>query len=330
MNEIPEQDEADEDIVRLLGAAGPREELPEELRSRWEAHLRAELAAVQPARRRFALPLAALAASVVLLLLVLDRFAADVPATIPISVQAVAGTAEVLLDGKRRLAAVPGQNLASGATIASGRGSRAALHWAGYDLRLNSNSRVGLFDDHLRLEQGEIYISNLGRKTLLRSAVVVTPLASIRDIGTQFRVRVGEDTVVASVRDGSILLTTPAGEHRVDAGRETPQALQLSPGKTPRSAADAADWTWIFAVAQPFELEGRTVVDFLRWSSRETGRRLEFADENAALAARNTRLSGTMDISRVDPAEAVDLVLSTTRFEAREESGVLLVSRRSE
>ena len=49
----PEQSDSDEqNIARLLRAAGPRQELPSELRARWEKTFRAELQPVLEGRNR--------------------------------------------------------------------------------------------------------------------------------------------------------------------------------------------------------------------------------------------------------------------------------------
>ena len=180
-------------------------------------------------------------------------------------------------------------------------------------------------------EAGEVYVSNRDRRTSRRHVTVVTPYASVSDIGTQFKVRLSGDAVVASVRQGSIVVTTDGGEHRADASDAGGRTLVVGRDRSVQVFDDRSDWAWIYPVAQPFRLEGRTVFQFLRWSTGESGRQLLFADEDAALAARNARFSGGLDLVDRDPDEAVDLVLSTTRFEARVQSdGSLLVSRRSE
>lgn len=325
----------DEDIARLLEAAGPREQLPEELRSRWESHFRAELQrrrAASPTshRRRYGLPLAALAASIVALMLVLDRFAAAPEPGTPIQVLAVSGTAELLLESRGRLAAVVGQNLSSGVTVQTAGDSQVALRWQSFDVRLNAGTLMQLRGDKLHLQEGEVYLSNVGRRPGGQRATVVTPFAAISDIGTQFKVKLVRDGVVASVRQGAILVEAGPTTHRAEAAPGAGQSLRVQADNSVQLDRDDSDWSWIYAVSRSFPLEGRTVLEFLRWSASETGLALSFADETVALAARNTRLSGDVDISRIDPERALALVLSTTRFEANVREGTLLVSRRSE
>ena len=97
-----------------------------------------------------------------------------------------------------------------------------------------------------------------------------------------------------------------------------------------QTTEDNSDWTWIYPVARRFELEGRSVLEFLQWSATESGRAVRFADAAAELAAGQTRFSGALDISGLDPEEAVAVVLSTTRFRATPDGDALRVSRRSE
>lgn len=326
-----DEHDTDRNIARLLEAAGPREELPKELESRWETHFRAELASARRARRcRYGVPLGALAASIVALALVLDRSDGTGAREIPMQVLAVAGSGEVQMSDGQRQPTVPGLNLSAGAVLETGSGSRLALSWAGFDVRLNEHTRLRLLNDRLQLQAGELFISDQGQRTLLSAATVETPIATVRDIGTQFKVRYEDDKVTTSVREGSIVVETEQAKQRVDAESKGKRALVVSADGSIEASADWSDWTWIYPVARRFDLEGRSVVDYLRWFAAETGREVRFADEAAELAAGYTRFSGAVDVSGLDPEQAVDLVLSTTRFEAKAEGNALLVSRRSE
>ena len=334
MNKREHRNDRDDarDIAQLLGAAGAREKLPEELKARWEDHFRAELQPIlESPRRGFLLPLVSLAASVVVLLLVLDFFAGEPAASTPMQVTAVTGGGQLILDEQRRLAAVAGQNLSAGVTLETAAQGRVALSWGGFDVRLNHNSRLTLMNDHLELTAGEVYVSNFGRRTSHQRIVVKTPLAAISDIGTQFKVRLTADAVISSVRRGGIVVRTETGEHRAEAAPEHGRTLVVGADNTVSVSEDDSDWGWIYAVARRFDLEGRSVHEFLQWSVSESGRQLSFADESVALAARNTRFSGGIDLPGVNPDRAVAVALSTTRFIAEEQrDGSLLISRRSE
>lgn len=324
-----DDENTEHDLARLLRAAGPRETLPGELGRRWEAHFRAELASARPrpsGRTRAAL--GGLAAALLAALLLGIEFGARSPTPPTAEVLSVAGRVELLGADAHGLAS--GDTLPAGAVLASSPNSGIAIDWAGYDVRVHEDSRLLVESERLILQAGELFISDLGRQTRLRQATVVTPFGTVRDLGTQFKVRVEGDSVVASVRSGSILVESGSERERADAVAGESATLLLHRDRRVEAGDDRSDWGWIHALSRAFELEGSTVLDFLRWSAVESGQRLQFADDGVALAARSTRLSGSLDLGAIGPEQAISLVLSTTRFSALSEDGVLLVSRRSE
>lgn len=324
-----DNDTAEPDLGALLRAAGPREALPEELGRRWEAHFRAELASARPRRvGRNWVALGGLAAGLLVAALLWLELGARHSAVLSAEVQSIAGRVELVGDSARPL--VPGESLPAGAVLASSPGSGIALDWAGYDVRMHEDSRLTVEGERLILQAGEIFISDRDRRTSLPQATVVTPFGTVRDLGTQFKVRVEGESVVASVRSGSILVDSGTARRRADAVAGESATLLLHRDRRVEPGEDGSDWRWIHALTRAFELEGSTVLDFLRWSTAESGQQLQFADDGVALAARSTRLSGSMDLGAIGPERAVALVLSTTRFSAHSENGVLLVSRRSE
>ena len=76
-----------------------------------------------------------------------------------------------------------------------------------------------------------------------------------------------------------------------------------------RSSSFGADWDWAEGLAPPFDIDGRKLIDFLRWVEAQTGRTLEFADAKAEQVARDTVLSGSVDNA---PLLMLPSVLATT------------------
>jgi hypothetical protein len=76
-----------------------------------------------------------------------------------------------------------------------------------------------------------------------------------------------------------------------------------------------SSWDWAEALAPAFDIENRSVLDFLKWAARETGKELVFENEDVRKAAMVSYLSGS--VSGFTPAEAVDSVMPTTNFEHR-------------
>ena len=318
----------EQEIARLLKAAGRREQLPADTRERWEAHFRAELAPVIARKRyRFSQPLYAVAASLAVIAVTLLLYVAGSSDTPAMAINAVAGEG-LILDGTSERAAQPGQTLVPGTTLVTGSESQLALEWAGYDVRLNAGSRAQLFADRIALLEGEIYVSDEGRRVTRRQITISTPFATIRDIGTQFKVCLDEDRVVSTVRQGSIVMIADGEEFTASA--EPGEARQLTVGTdlTVEEATVSASWDWIYKVSPEFDTAGRSAYEFLRWSVAESGRELMFTSEDVEIAARMAILSPA-DISSFDPDAAVDTVLKTTsNLIAEREGNVLRIRRR--
>jgi hypothetical protein len=70
------------------------------------------------------------------------------------------------------------------------------------------------------------------------------------------------------------------------------------------------DWLWVAALAPDYEIEGRPLLGFLEWASREIGRPLKFSDSNARAVAERTILHGS--VRGREPLDALSSVLATT------------------
>lgn len=318
----------DDNLGRLLQAAGPREQLPDPLKRRWEARFRGELESVRAgARQRSRRRAGGLAAGVIALAIALSVLwrppLQDGPrmqlATLSGTVTASSrdGTAHPL---------VAGQTLAAGQTLTTGGDGYAAVNWAGYDLRLNRDTRLEMRQDGVALQAGEIYVSDDPHRIGHFQLVVTTPFGTIRDLGTQFTVVVQADATVATVRRGAIELaagsatlraapnTGSAGRLSVNRDREI-HSEQVSPG--------GRGWRWIYRAAPGFSLEGRSARDFLRWSVGESGLQLQFDSPAAETYARTTILHGS--IEGLDPEAALAPVLAATDLDYSVDRGSLRV-----
>lgn len=324
MNEY-QPDREEDDIARLLRAAGPREQLPDELKRSWEQVFRAELAKRTTRRvQRRRVFMGALAAGIAALALGLWNLRPAGHDTPLISISAVSGAIDIA--GQR---AAAGRRIAAGTRIDTGDGQRIAIAWAGYDLRIDARSQVVPGNRGIELHRGRIYASDSGRDVGGLQLVISTPAGEIRDIGTQFTVVVQEDATVASVRRGAILVDTGTGQFQTRA--ESDAAVQVSVGGDNRFATRqvppvGGEWNWIYAVTPGYEIEGRSAHEFLRWVSGQSGARLEFSSAAAELNARRTTLHG--NARQTNPEEALMTVLEATDLLASLEGDALRVSLR--
>lgn len=161
------------------------------------------------------------------------------------------------------------------------------------------------------LQHGALYYS-AERGT--SKVVIDTPFGSVRDIGTQFQVRLlaGEERI--AVREGRVELQ----------GRTVAEGNELiasrSGFRTGVAAPDA--WAWVERAAPPIRLEGMTLGEALQRIAREKGLRLDW---HAAPTARDIRMRGNAPLSI---AEALEVATAATSVRSRIEDGRLVVEGR--
>ncbi len=319
---------AEEEAVReLLESAGRRPAVPTEdlaaikaaARAQWE-----EVVAVDRRRKlRRSIPLA-LAASLLLVFAVRWWWMASQRPLVlePIAtVQLLRGEARA--EGGRELAVR--ETLVAGTTVTTAGEGLIALRLAGGEsVRLDAGTRLRLVSgERLALETGAVYVDSgpAGRGSL----EVGTALGTVREIGTQFEVRIeGEEELRVRVREGAVSLIRGAGADPVAAGEE----LRLRrDGSLSRGTVELQGpvWGWVLAAAPGLDVDGLMLSEYLGWVSRETGWRLRYEDEALAGLANGIRLRGNLE--GMTPDESVSVVLPGSGLGYRAEGGTLLITR---
>jgi ferric-dicitrate binding protein FerR (iron transport regulator) len=324
----------DDPIARLFERAGPRSTAPKEredrIRGAVRAHWRRELGAESPRRAPawIAATLAAAAAVVVVLAWGLwsrgQRSPGEATSIATLlrsegSIRLVDGAPGRAEDGTLRA----GEALPPGTSVETASDGRAALALAdGSSLRIDSGTRVRLLTGPtLDLEHGTIYIDSgpgQGRRAFLE---VRTRLGVVRDIGTQFEVRLTADELWLSVREGLATLASAGRSFGASAGTRLVAAgtgVESRPLENP-------DWSWVLTIAPAFEMEGKTLHEYLDWLARETGWRLEFADPAIAREAPTVVLHGS--VAELRPDETPAAVLPTCGLGHRLSGGTLVIER---
>lgn len=315
-----------DDVGRLIRHVGPREEVPalriersrERVRGHWEQVVRERQASVRrPRLVQFARAAGVVAVTGAALLLV-SRWPAPAVTGVA-SVERIVG--ELRVDGQPVSA---GSAIASGASISTGPGARAALRLsAGQALRLDTGSTIVLHaSDRLSLDTGALYVDTAGARQG-GTIQVETPLGTARDIGTQFQVRLASATMIVGVRDGLVEVGQPGRMARaVDAGRQV--AFNADGGEdSEKLDTEDPSWRWIENVAPAFDIDGASLADYLAWYANEDGLELVWADESSRSRARRTTLTG--GIEGVTPSESLEVVRRVAPFEYRREQGRIWV-----
>lgn len=312
----------EEDVRRLLEAAGPRPPIPPEdleaisaaARAAWRTQI----------RRRPAWPLAAGLAALLAVAIGLAWWRASSETATPppevARIEAATGPLH-LAEGNAWREVSPGESLPLGVLLRSS--ARASLRLAGGPvLRLDTGTRVRFAEATvLDLEEGSVYLDTGSGQTV----AVRTSLGTARDVGTQFAVRLeGAAAMSVRVREGKVAVErdglsydAPAGQELVLHGDGTLERREV--------AAYGPAWEWVLDAAGRFEIEGRTLQELLDHVARETGWQVRFADPELAGSAREIVLHG--GIGNLRPDQAPFAVLPGAGLEGELVEGVLVIRR---
>ena len=327
----------EEELVRqLLDAAGPRPPIPQEdldaisaaARSAWREQVRRRAPARRPLRT-VAWALAAAVAVTVGLVLWWGSRGERVPATVA-WIETLTGAVHLETAANESRAIAAGEPIPLGATLRSTNAGRASLRLGGgATVRLDSETRVRFASAALLdLDRGALYVDTGFGAQPGATIVIKTPLGTARDVGTRFAVRlVSSDgtTLLVRVRDGAVLTEQRGRTYRTQAGEEL---VLRGDGTAQRRevAISGSDWEWVLAAAPGFDIEGRSLREFLDWVSRETGWRIVFADAGLETSASEIVLHGS--IGGLRPDRAPFAVLPGAGLEGEIEDGRLVVRRR--
>ena len=153
---------------------------------------------------------------------------------------------------------------------------------------------------------------------------MTTPLGVVRDVGTQFEVRLQDGEVRVRVREGTIAFENTTDRWVSHAG----EALTLASGREPERRAIAtygSEWNWLDDLAPPFTLEGSTLGGFLQWISRHHGLRWQYRRSGQRDRVERITLHGSIEGLTAEEALAGVLPTCGLTFQRK---GDLFVIRR--
>src|SRR6185503_19108028 len=228
-----------------------------------------------------------------------------------------------------------GNAVMSGSTVPTSSGTLAMTLSSGVHLRLDASStaRVDSATD-VTLERGAVYVDSADAHPTQSGASplsVHTPAGLVRDIGTQFEVRLSDAGMRIRVRDGQVRVTYANG---VDALAGTGEELFTTAGGSDRSinrrsvAVTGSEWEWAERAAPPFAVEGKTLGALLDWVSHEGAWTVTFADRGFSGVAREFVVYVRADLLRgLTPAEMLDVVLPTCGLRYRIDRDRVVIER---
>jgi hypothetical protein len=268
--------------------------------------------------RRWVMPLA-IAASAVLAIAVIMQPPPPVPANVALG--------EIVRNVDAGSAALrEGTPIYAGDTVASSSiGGISIILADGESVRLDRETAVAFSArDRLRLLDGRVYADTGNFVYRDKALVIETDSGQVTDVGTQFSVDARGGSLDVAVREGRVDVLRDQQEHVAVAG----ERLILEPGqplKVKEIAPHDDYWGWISVLAPVYEIENRSLLDFLRWAARETGRELMFEDNELRMNAMKTDLHGSVE--GFQPDEAITAVLATTNFRYRIADDRIVITR---
>jgi hypothetical protein len=164
-------------------------------------------------------------------------------------------------------------------------------------------------ESQARLRRGQVYVDLPPGSSSHGPFRILTHDGTIEHVGTAFEVLENDEVMRLRVREGRVLLHRDAEHIVADAGTE----LTARPGAlVSRREIDTygRDWLWVAALAPDYQIEGRPLLGFLEWASRELGRPLKFSDSHARAVAERTILHGS--VQGRETLDALSSVLATT------------------
>jgi FecR-like protein len=324
--------DSDDDTIRLLRLAGTRMPVPTTRAARVRTAVHTEWQAGvsrRAVRRRFLVPVVAAAAAVLILMSTTwwlpDRRTTPLPGEQVAVVEQIDGSPRRASDASERPATTGlflRDAIRIGDWIETDPRSRLALRFSdGASVRFDVGSRARLLSSGaVELSAGAVYVDTDRESARFE---VRTAVATARDIGTQFEVRIVDRSVRLRVRTGIVEL---ADRVRSVTGRGGTEIILSAAGAMSRPIAPHdPEWEWTASVSPPLEIEGVVLADFLARAGRELGLVVEYANPSLAQEAAGITLHGS--VNSLSPTEALNVAVATSGLQHRVEGASMIVSR---
>lgn len=319
---------APDPVADIIRAAGPRPMPP-------EAHYEQVFAATHAAwqrqlRRRWQRRWLAAAASVAGLLVTGAIIQlSGTGGQDPVAAIALArGTLEVSIDdGASWRSLDETENLVAGTRVRTNDESMASLALnGGGSIRLANQSQMQLGPSRFELIEGTLYFDSDGRAPDA-SIEIATTFGVVEDIGTQFEVATARNLFRVRVRTGRVSITRAGDDSEITADGGAEIELAASGAAIERAlAADDETWTWVEALAIPPRSD--SILNYLNWIARETGKQLVWNSRLAQSRAGSEKL--VADLAGYTPREVLNVIAATTNFRFTDPGDGTLVIQRTE
>lgn len=236
----------------------------------------------------------------------------------------VLGDNAEMLEGNDLLTVVAGQ------TLITDDESGVGLAWeGGGSLRIDADTRVEFIDrDLIYLHSGRVYfdsepelLADQRYSSANAQFAIQTDHGVVSHVGTQYMTQSDFGGLTVSVREGEVVLGTSKTSNSASGG----QQLEVRGGSSAsivniKTYGD--NWQWTEQLSPEVDVEGRSIHEFLRWVSHETGLGIEFENADVENTARIETLNGLVN---VEPADALRIWMMGVDLEWTIEDGVIRI-----
>ncbi|MGI9204260.1 MAG: FecR family protein [Woeseiaceae bacterium] len=240
------------------------------------------------------------------------------------------GSVYVLGENTEMLEGSDLMTVARGQTLVTDGESGVGLTWeGGASMRIDAKTRVEFVDRNMvHLHSGRVYFDSAPERLAARQSTgpvvaltIRTEHGTVKHIGTQYMVRSDFKGLTVSVREGEVELGTTTGSDSATGG----QQLQFPGGRGAsivniRTYGD--NWQWTEQLSPDINVEGRSIFDFLRWVSHETGLGIEFESPAVEDAVKTDTLKGLVN---VNPTDALRIWMMGVDLDWKIENGVIRI-----
>ena len=174
-------------------------------------------------------------------------------------------------------------------------------------LRVDAADQFTLLGGRVYADTGQFIFRDGGLK-------IASEFGLITDVGTQFSVATTNQSLVVAVREGRVDVQNDSDRYAARMG----ERLTLAQGETASVIElDTHDdyWDWIAPLTPAFDMSNKSLLDFLKWAARETGRDLQFESDESRMFAMRTDVHGSVE--GLTPDEALEAILATTTVRYR-------------
>jgi len=334
-DKIEKMAEDDESLANLMKLAGERPEIPLSVESRVYHQVQEEWqkSTVQPdtdkvyrnvrrswrrnalrgAMLRWMVPAGVAATVAVVMILVFSP--EPVPPRVAATVSHVVGSGSDYLKG---------MPVHEGEIVSTGPDEGLSLLLARSEsLRIDKNTRIRVdAADRFTLLGGRIY-ADTGQFVYRDGGLQIdTEFGVVTDVGTQFSVAAGAQSLDVAVREGRVDVQNKTATFAARMG----ERLTLVQGEGASvSDLDTHDvyWEWVVDLTPTFDMTNKSLLDFLKWAARETGRELQFENNESRMFAMRTDVHG--NVEGLTPDEALEAILTTTTVNYRIEVDKIII-----